>query len=354
MRELLEIVGSLAGSRQPLPARVLGRAAPAHRRGARARAEPEADRRRRAGLRARRLDPGAGDQPARRPAGRLRPDVRLHRPRPRRRAPRLRPDRRHVPRRDRRGRPVRRALPRTRCTRTRRRCSRRSRRSRARRRCAASASCSRARCRARSHRRAVAGSITRCRYATEICTVERPPLVDHGGGRFAACHHPLDAKGSWDMSEGTMTRDGNETWYRVVGDLELRPDAGRDLPRRPGRRARLHGADREPLALRPRLRALRPGRLREEHAPAGRAGRLLDGAAVQGRARRPDAPPRHRRPLRGRRPVVGRHARRWSTRSTIPTGCARSWSPIRPPASRSGSRRRTGCAPTCRRTCRRR
>ncbi|HEU5373520.1 MAG TPA: dipeptide ABC transporter ATP-binding protein [Gaiellaceae bacterium] len=36
---------------------------------------------------------------------------------------------------------------------------------------------------------------TRCRYATEICAVERPPLVDHGGGRFAACHHPLDAKG---------------------------------------------------------------------------------------------------------------------------------------------------------------
>ena len=37
---------------------------------------------------------------------------------------------------------------------------------------------------------------TRCRYATEICRTERPPLVDHGGGRFAACHHPLDAKGA--------------------------------------------------------------------------------------------------------------------------------------------------------------
>jgi oligopeptide transport system ATP-binding protein len=36
----------------------------------------------------------------------------------------------------------------------------------------------------------------RCRYATEICAVERPPLVDHGGGRFAACHHPLDTKGA--------------------------------------------------------------------------------------------------------------------------------------------------------------
>jgi oligopeptide/dipeptide ABC transporter ATP-binding protein len=37
---------------------------------------------------------------------------------------------------------------------------------------------------------------TRCRYATEICSTERPPLVDHGGGRFAACHHPVDANGA--------------------------------------------------------------------------------------------------------------------------------------------------------------
>jgi peptide/nickel transport system ATP-binding protein len=31
----------------------------------------------------------------------------------------------------------------------------------------------------------------RCRYATEICRSVRPPLVDHGGGHVAACHHPL-------------------------------------------------------------------------------------------------------------------------------------------------------------------
>ena len=31
----------------------------------------------------------------------------------------------------------------------------------------------------------------RCRHATEICGVERPPLADFGNGRFAACHHPL-------------------------------------------------------------------------------------------------------------------------------------------------------------------
>ena len=36
----------------------------------------------------------------------------------------------------------------------------------------------------------------RCPYATEICQVERPPLVDHGNGRYAACHHPLLEKGA--------------------------------------------------------------------------------------------------------------------------------------------------------------
>jgi oligopeptide transport system ATP-binding protein len=36
----------------------------------------------------------------------------------------------------------------------------------------------------------------RCAYATEICAVERPPLANHGNGRFAACHHPLDRKGT--------------------------------------------------------------------------------------------------------------------------------------------------------------
>jgi oligopeptide transport system ATP-binding protein len=32
----------------------------------------------------------------------------------------------------------------------------------------------------------------RCRYATEICTTEEPPLAQHGSlGHLAACHHPL-------------------------------------------------------------------------------------------------------------------------------------------------------------------
>jgi oligopeptide transport system ATP-binding protein len=39
----------------------------------------------------------------------------------------------------------------------------------------------------------------RCRYATEICTQQEPPLVEHGtGGHLAACHHPLDGGPSAD------------------------------------------------------------------------------------------------------------------------------------------------------------
>ena len=30
----------------------------------------------------------------------------------------------------------------------------------------------------------------RCRYATDICAVEEPPLVSHAPGHLAACHHP--------------------------------------------------------------------------------------------------------------------------------------------------------------------
>ena len=69
----------------------------------RSRVNPDFIVARRARLRARRLDPGADHQPARDAPGRVRPDVPVHRARPRRRAAHLRPDRGHVPRLDRRG-----------------------------------------------------------------------------------------------------------------------------------------------------------------------------------------------------------------------------------------------------------
>ncbi len=83
---------------QPVPARVLGRSAAADRRRPRARREPEADRRRRAGLRARRLGAGADPEPPQGPAEGVRADLRLHRARPERRPPHLGSRRRHVPR----------------------------------------------------------------------------------------------------------------------------------------------------------------------------------------------------------------------------------------------------------------
>ncbi len=44
---------------------------------------------------------------------------------------------------------------------------------------------------------------TRCPFATEVCSVEEPLLIDHGGGHFAACHHPLDAEGRPRRGAGT-------------------------------------------------------------------------------------------------------------------------------------------------------
>ena len=66
--------------------------------------QPEAPRRRRAGLGARRVDPGAGGQPAPGHPARVRHRVPLHRPRPRDRAALLPRGRGDVPRQDRRDR----------------------------------------------------------------------------------------------------------------------------------------------------------------------------------------------------------------------------------------------------------
>ncbi len=84
--------------RQPLPAPVLRRPAAAHRHRPRAGTAAGDHRLRRAGVRARRLGAGAGGEPARGPAGRLRPVLPLHRPRPVGRPAHQRPRRRDVPR----------------------------------------------------------------------------------------------------------------------------------------------------------------------------------------------------------------------------------------------------------------
>ena len=69
VQELMELVGPQPRALQPLPRRVLRRPAPAHRHRQGAGAAAEAHRLRRAGVGARRLDPGADHQPARRAAG---------------------------------------------------------------------------------------------------------------------------------------------------------------------------------------------------------------------------------------------------------------------------------------------
>ena len=79
--ELLDPRRPRSRAAAPLSARVQRRPAAAHRPGPRAGPQPLADHRRRTGVRARRVDPGAGDQPARRPAGPVRADLPADRPR---------------------------------------------------------------------------------------------------------------------------------------------------------------------------------------------------------------------------------------------------------------------------------
>ena len=115
VRELLAPRRPQPGALQPLPARVLGRPAAAHRRRARARAAAEADRVRRAGLGARRLGAGADPQPAEEPPGGVQPHLRLHLARPLGDPPGLGPDRGDVRRPRRRdgsvGAPLRASAP---------------------------------------------------------------------------------------------------------------------------------------------------------------------------------------------------------------------------------------------------
>ena len=85
--ELLDAGGPVARARQPLPARVLRRPAPAGRHRPGPRPRPQAGGLRRAGVGPRRLHPGPGPQPAGGPPGQARADLPVHRPRPERRPP---------------------------------------------------------------------------------------------------------------------------------------------------------------------------------------------------------------------------------------------------------------------------
>ena len=89
---------------RPLSPRILGRPAPAHRHRPRAVGRSRAGDRRRAGVGARRLDPGADPEPVPRAAEGIRADLPLHRPRPQRHPPHQRPGGGDVCRQDRRDR----------------------------------------------------------------------------------------------------------------------------------------------------------------------------------------------------------------------------------------------------------
>ncbi len=189
--------GSLPGARQPVPARVLGRAAAAggHRPGAGPRTR--ADRPRRAGVGARRVDPGRRGEPAGDAPGRAGAGLRVHRPRPVGGAPHLGPGGRHVPRaRSWRRAPATRSTARP-ATPTRRPCCRPCRcptRSSSR---SGSGSSCRATCPRRPTRRAAAGSAPdagRSRSSrsggvdTSAC-IEQEPLLDRQAvGHPVACH----------------------------------------------------------------------------------------------------------------------------------------------------------------------
>ena len=113
-----------SGAPRSLSARVQRRPAAAHRPGARAGAQPVVHHRGRAGVGARRLDPGAGDQPADGPAAAAEAHLSVHRARPAAGASHLEPRRRDVSGPDRRDGATPRRSSRTRSMPTRGRCCR--------------------------------------------------------------------------------------------------------------------------------------------------------------------------------------------------------------------------------------
>ena len=173
---------------------------------ARALADPaEADRLRRARVGARRVGAGADPEPAEAASARLRPDVRLHRPRPRRRAPHLRQRRRHVPGQDRRDGAGARRSTSARGTPTRARCSRPCRSRTPTSRVPASRSCSRATCPSPINPPSGCRFHPRCpRFQQGVCDVDEPELEPKDTGSRAACHFPLE---TWPMTDLRLPAD---------------------------------------------------------------------------------------------------------------------------------------------------
>ena len=177
--------------REPAPP-VLRRPVPAHLDRPRARARPDDDHLRRAGVGARRQRAGAGAQPARGPEGQVRADADLHRPRPRRREEHQRSGGGDVPRQAVRGgaerRPVR-AARRIRYTKVLldsipvpdpvRRSLRHAD--------LVGEPPSPVDCRRRG-----ADSTHAARPPTSVCRTDEPQLRSMGNDHFVACHHPME------------------------------------------------------------------------------------------------------------------------------------------------------------------
>ncbi len=137
--------------------------------------------------RTRRLDPGAGREPAARPAGADGHRLSVHQPRPQGRAPGEPRRGRDVSRPHRRAGRGRRPVRRARCTPIRARWSRRSRRDFWGRR-SASGCCCRAIRPTRSNVPSGCAFHTRCPFATAQCRAETPTLQPLPDGRQVACH----------------------------------------------------------------------------------------------------------------------------------------------------------------------
>jgi oligopeptide transport system ATP-binding protein len=56
---------------------------------------------------------------------------------------------------------------------------------------------------------------TRCRWATEVCSEQEPPLADYDSGQAAACHHPRNV-GAKDIAAAELAPDSPESASEVL------------------------------------------------------------------------------------------------------------------------------------------